>query len=58
MNPFPLILSFWVLCFCLTAPVGWPYAVFGGFVFGWNAGLYYAAWKIKRIAPTNEEDAA
>lgn len=46
MNPIPLIIVCGYFCFCLTGPVAWPFTVFGGVVFGWTAGLYYAAWRI------------
>ena len=62
MNAIPLIASFALFCFSLTGPVGWPIAVFGAFVFGWNLALYYAAYKVKeaseRVDPASEEHAA
>jgi hypothetical protein len=52
MTPAWLLLNFWLFCFCLTGPVGWPITTFIGIGLGWNAGLYYAAHKAAK--PTND----
>lgn len=42
MNPIPLVVSFGLLCFCITGPVH-PYVLaFTAFVFGWYAALQCA----------------
>ena len=46
MCVWPLVLSTSVFCFTLTGPVSWWSTVIAALAFGFNAGLYLAAYMV------------